>query len=98
MTLTTPPDFNDDGNSDIFWRNSNGALVNWVMNKAASSTRQLNVTLNGAQIKPDASFSIAAISAISMATADADILWRQHQWLHGALDHERFGDSSRARS
>ncbi len=75
MTLTTPPDFNDNGISDIFWRNTSGALFSWDMDKSGVINSGLNVTFNGVQIKPDASFSIAAISDFN-ADGRADILWR----------------------
>ena len=36
MSLTTPPDFNDNGVSDILWRNASGGLVAWDMNRNGS--------------------------------------------------------------
>ena len=75
MTLTTPPDFNDNGISDIFWRNTSGALFSWDMNKSGVINSGSNVTFNGALVQPDASFSIAAISDFG-GDGKADILWR----------------------
>jgi FG-GAP-like repeat len=75
MTLTTPPDFNDNGISDIFWRSDAGALFSWDMNKTGVINSGPNVTFNGAAIQPDASFGIAAISDFN-GDGRADILWR----------------------
>src|SRR5258708_40271884 len=58
MTLTTPPDFNDNGISDILWRNDGGALFSWDMNKTGVINSGPNVTFGGATIAPGASFGI----------------------------------------
>ena len=68
-------DFNGNGTSDILWRSSNGALVDWSMNGSTISGSGY-VTYQGNQIAPDASWSIADISDFN-ADGSADVLWRQ---------------------
>ena len=67
-------DFNGDGKSDILWRNSNGALVDWTMNGSQIASSQ-DVTLGGNPVLPDASWSIAGIGDFS-GDGKSDILWR----------------------
>ena len=52
-------DFNADGTSDILWRNSAGALVEWTMNGAQIAAEQ-QVTIQGAPAAPAASWSTLA--------------------------------------
>ena len=75
MTLTTPPDFNDNGVSDILWRNASGALAVWDMNKSGAIGSGGFVTSGGVIVAPDASYSVAAISDFS-GDGKADVLWR----------------------
>ena len=75
MSLTTPPDFNDNGVSDVLWRNGSGALAVWDMNKSGAIGSGGFVTAGGAIVAPDASYSVAAISDFS-GDGKADVLWR----------------------
>ena len=75
MSLTTPPDFNDNGVSDILWRNASGALAVWDMNKSGAIGSGGFVTAGGVIVAPDASYSVAAISDFS-GDGRADVLWR----------------------
>jgi FG-GAP-like repeat len=75
MTLITPPDFNDNGVSDILWRNASGALAVWDMNKSGAIGSGGFVTSGGVIVAPDASYSVAAISDFS-GDGKADVLWR----------------------
>ena len=75
MSLTTPPDFNDDGVSDILWRSASGGLVAWDMNRSGAIGGSGFVTYGGVVTAPDASYSIAAISDFS-GDGKADVLWR----------------------
>ena len=67
-------DFNGDGKSDILWRCTSGALIDWTMNGPAI-TSSANVTSNGAAVQPDASFSVAGIGDFD-GDGKRDILWR----------------------
>ena len=49
-------DFNGDDNSDILWRNDNGALAEWLMN-GATIAQSMTPTSNGAQVSPDGNWS-----------------------------------------
>jgi VCBS repeat protein len=75
MSLTTPPDFNDNGVSDILWRSASGGLVAWDMNRIGAIGGSGFVTYGGVVTAPDASYSIAAISDFS-GDGKADVLWR----------------------
>jgi hypothetical protein len=75
MTLTTPPDFNDNGVSDILWRSTSGGLVAWDMNRNGAISGSGFVTYGGVVTAPDASYSVAAISDFS-GDGKADVLWR----------------------
>src|SRR5260370_1024888 len=67
-------DFNGDGEADILWRNSNGALTDWAVNGAQITSAQ-HPTLNGNAVQPDASWTVAGIGDFS-GDGNADILWR----------------------
>jgi hypothetical protein len=67
-------DFNGDGKSDILWRNSNGSLVDWIMNGSQVTSSQ-QVTLGGSAAMPDSSWSVAGIGDFS-GDGKSDILWR----------------------
>jgi probable HAF family extracellular repeat protein len=68
-------DFSGDGHSDIFWRDSSGALAEWQMNGAVVGVSDAP-TMGGTPITPDASWSIAATSDFD-GDGNADQLWRQ---------------------
>jgi probable HAF family extracellular repeat protein len=68
-------DFNGNGTSDVLWRSSNGALIDWSMNGATISGSGY-VTYQGNQIAPDASWSIADTSDFN-GDGSTDVLWRQ---------------------
>lgn len=78
MTLTTPPDLNDNGVSDILWRSASGGLVAWDMSRSGAIGGSGFVTYGGVVTAPDASYSIAAISDFS-GDGKADVLWRNTQ-------------------
>ena len=52
-------DFNGDGQSDILWRNDNGAVAEWLLN---GSTVVASVTPNigGTAVTPEATWSTQA--------------------------------------
>jgi hypothetical protein len=81
MSLTTEPDFNNNGISDVLWRGSDGSLVAWDMNKSGALGGSAAVTSGGVAAKPDASWSIAGITDFS-GDGRADVLWRN---ANGAL-------------
>ena len=68
-------DFNGNGRSDVLWRSSNGALIDWSMNGSTISGSGY-VTYQGNQIAPDASWSIADSSDFN-GDGSTDVLWRQ---------------------
>jgi Ca2+-binding RTX toxin-like protein len=67
-------DFDGDGNADVLWRSTSGALIDWTMNGSVI-TASANVTSNGAAVQPDASFSVAGIGDFD-GDGKRDILWR----------------------
>jgi probable HAF family extracellular repeat protein len=67
-------DFSGDGNTDVLWRSTSGALIEWRMNGSVI-TASANVTSNGAAVQPDASFSVAGVGDFS-GDNKSDILWR----------------------
>ena len=52
-------DFNGDGNSDILWRNDNGAMAEWLMN-GSTIAQSVTPTTGALPISPDASWSTQA--------------------------------------
>jgi hypothetical protein len=63
-----PPDFNNDGDSDILWRNANGAVSVWLMNgKTHTSTASLGTVTNAQTIVGTGNFN---------GDSNSDILWR----------------------
>jgi probable HAF family extracellular repeat protein len=68
-------DFNGDGNADMLWRQSSGALALWTMN-GSTVTSSATVTYQGNAIAPDASWSVAGIGDFN-GDGSADMLWRQ---------------------
>ena len=67
-------DANGDGTSDILWRNSNGTLAGWSVNRGVISSSGF-LTAGGAVVAPDASWSVAGISDFN-GDGKADVLWR----------------------
>jgi hypothetical protein len=59
MSLTTPPDFNDDARADILWRNDSGALAEWFM-KGTAIVGTATPTFGGAAVTPDGSWTVQA--------------------------------------
>jgi ELWxxDGT repeat protein len=73
-------DFNHDGRADILWRNSSGALAEWLMN-GTTITGSGSITSGGVAVAPDATWHIVEIGDFN-ADGNADILWRNNS---GAL-------------
>ncbi len=69
-----PNDANGDGTSDILWRNSNGTLAGWSINRGVIASSGF-VTAGGAVVAPDASWSVAGVSDFN-GDGKADVLWR----------------------
>jgi len=67
-------DFSGDGNTDVLWRSTSGALIEWTMNGSVI-TSSANITLNGAMVQPDASFSVAGVGDFN-GDGKSDVLWR----------------------
>jgi hypothetical protein len=73
-------DFNADGKSDLLWRNSNGSLVEWLMDGSSIASSSV-ITSGGAVVAPDASWHLVEIGDFNL-DARTDILWRND---NGAL-------------
>ncbi len=73
-------DFNADGNSDLLWRNSTGALAEWQMNGSTIASSG-SPTLAGIAVTPDATWHIIEIGDFN-GNFNSDILWRND---NGAL-------------
>jgi probable HAF family extracellular repeat protein len=67
-------DFTGDGDADILWRNSNGSLVEWLMNGSTIESTA-TPTYQGSAVSPGASWSVAGIGDFNGDGAD-DILWQ----------------------
>ncbi|MBV9404085.1 MAG: family 16 glycosylhydrolase [Acidobacteriaceae bacterium] len=67
-------DLNDDGHSNILWRNADGALTDWTMNGSQIGSTQ-EITLEGHAATPDASWSVAAVGDFK-GDGRSEILWR----------------------
>ena len=74
-SLAGAADFNGDGNADLLWRQSSGALSLWSMN-GASVNSSAPITYQGSQLVPDASWSVAGTGDFN-GDGNADLLWRQ---------------------
>jgi FG-GAP-like repeat len=68
-------DFAGNGTTQILWRQSSGALVEWSINGSAI-TSSASLTYQGAAISPDSSWSVAGIGDFN-GDGTSDILWRQ---------------------
>src|SRR5262249_5130112 len=73
-------DFNGDGNSDVLWRNSSGALAEWLMNGSTISGSGA-ITSGGVPVAPDATWHVVEIGDFN-GDGNSDILWRNN---NGAL-------------
>src|SRR5262249_26234686 len=67
-------DFNADGKSDLLWRNSNGSLVEWLMDGTSIAASGV-VPSAGKPVSPDASWHVVEIGDFNL-DARTDILWR----------------------
>ena len=67
--LAQTHDFNDDGKSDIAWRNTNGDVAIWLMN----GTQTLSASDIG---NMPTSWSIAGTSAYNATNGYAELIWR----------------------
>jgi probable HAF family extracellular repeat protein len=52
-------DFNNDGSSDILWRNDNGAMTQWIMN-GSQIMSTATPSAQGSPIAPDANWNVQA--------------------------------------
>ena len=75
MSLTTPPDFNGNGVSDMLWRKSDGTLALWDINSSGAIGGSGFLNVGGTQVQPDASWSIAAESDFT-GDGRTDLVWR----------------------
>src|SRR5262249_15119288 len=75
LSLTTQPDFNNNGVSDILWRNDNGMLAAWDMSRNGTIGGSGELKFGGVAVRPDASWSITGISDFT-GDGQADVLWR----------------------
>ena len=73
-------DFNNDGKTDVLWRQDSGSLALWLMN-GSTITSSNAVAYQGNPITPDASWSVAGTADFN-GDGNADLLWRQNS---GAL-------------
>jgi hypothetical protein len=73
-------DFNGDGRSDILWRSTSGALIDWTMNGSVIASSG-ELTSNGTVMRPDASWHVVEIGDFD-GNGNSDILWRND---NGAL-------------
>jgi large repetitive protein len=83
-TLAGTGDFNGDGKADTIWRNSSGALQEWLMNGTTIMSSQAP-TFQGQAISPDQSWSVVAMGDFD-GDGHQDILWRNsngslQEWL-----------------
>jgi hypothetical protein len=74
----SPNDFGDDFGGDVLWRSTSGALAEWNVDGSflAPANGSSYVTVNGAAVGPDASWSVAGISDFN-DDGKADVLWRR---------------------
>jgi hypothetical protein len=67
-------DFSGDGEADLLWRNTSGALSLWTMNGSNVVASQ-SVIFNGSTLAPDASWTVAAVGDFN-GDGMSDMLWR----------------------
>ena len=67
-------DFTGNGDDDILWRQSSGALALWLMNGSTITSSQ-TVTYQGSPVNPDSSWSVAGIYD---SGSFGIVLWRQN--------------------
>ena len=91
-------DFNHDGRADILWRNSSGALAEWLIN-GTTITASGAITSGGVAVAPDATWHVVEIGDFN-ADGNSDILWRNNngalaEWLmNGTTIASSFAPSS----
>jgi FG-GAP-like repeat/FG-GAP repeat len=73
-SLAGTGDFNGDAHDDLLWRNTNGSLVEWLMNQSTITSSQ-TVTSQGKAATPDSSWSVVAMGDFD-GDGHQDILWR----------------------
>jgi hypothetical protein len=73
-------DFNADGKADLLWRNTNGSLVEWLMDGSSIASSSV-ITSGGVPVSPDNSWHVVEIGDFNL-DARTDILWRND---NGAL-------------
>jgi len=66
-------DFNANGHSDLLWRNADGELAQWSMDGGNIASGG-DLTFNGLQVRPDASWTIAATTDFNF-DGKSDVLW-----------------------
>ena len=69
-------DFNNDGSSDVLWRNTSGELTEWRMNGSTIASSG-DITFNGTAVSPDATWNIVEIGDFN-GDGRSDILWRSN--------------------
>jgi probable HAF family extracellular repeat protein len=67
-------DFNHDGQADLLWRQSSGALALWQMNNSAIVSSGA-LTSQGNAVAPDASWKIVEVGDFN-GDGNSDLLWR----------------------
>jgi FG-GAP-like repeat len=68
-------DFDGDGHQDILWRNTSGALSEWLMNGSSITSSQAP-TFQGNVVTPDSTWIVVAVGDFS-GDNSSDIVWRQ---------------------
>ena len=67
-------DLNGDARSDILWRNTNGTLAAWILNRGSVMSSGF-ITSGGVVVTPGPTWNVAGMSDFN-GDGNADVLWR----------------------